>query len=44
MKRLGIVLSSELHAKVKIKAFKQGKTITAYLVDLITRDLEKEKQ
>lgn len=44
MKRLNVVLEEDLHTKLKITAFEQGKTMSQYVTDLLKREFEKKEK
>ena len=44
MKRVTIILDDLLHKKAKIKAVERDKSFMQYVVDLIVKDLENEKE
>lgn len=44
MKQLGVTLDTALHTQAKIKAIKQGMTLSEYISMLIRKDIETKKQ
>lgn len=44
MKRVGIVLEDEMYKAVKMKLIQEEKTMKEYIVGLIEKDLQKEKE
>lgn len=44
MKSVAIKVDDEFHRRMKITATKKGKTIKEYVVELIKRDLQNEKE
>ena len=44
MKRIVLETENELHRAIKLKAFREEKTIKQYLTDLIEEDLQIKKE
>lgn len=44
LKRVGIVLEDEMYKAVKMKLIQEEKTMKEYIVGLIEKDLQKEKE
>lgn len=44
MKTIAVRVDDEMHMKMKIRAAKQGKSISDIMKELIEKDLQKEKE
>ena len=43
-RNIGFKVDDEFYKKVKIKIAQEGKTLKEYIVELISKDLEKQKK